>query len=1184
MAPLLQLDWDARCKSSNGLDLKHSQMLVTRKPPDASAMWFLESLYHMGVASALPDGCMENFIIKPVRSSINFTIPGGDDATGDATLVLYLANPLGRIAELWFRNVDDPSGYDICIVFNMAQPLPADFDYARFVKGLGTLVSSTIPAGMFQINGRAVCVRFPYPAGEKPGINGSSTAFAKYSYEALVGVQSDPCNIVSGVQMLIPIIVTDFGHFGEKALRLSDNVVTSNANTTVVANDARQALNYVADVVYANNETRTFTDTPTYFRSGQILMTAVAGLTAEVQWYGSFVPNVPGPLAFQIVYFINTYDLMGRTIDTIARPVTVRFDGLIDDKVDFLRSFKFVAPKVGTILSKPSIHRVEVSVEITSLTADVIADNFVLKADAEFHVIAGDARGVGKPSVIWACSGAKGLQFNLEVGQWFEAVPNSRVLQTTTTIPVPHGSLNNMEDFYAGIEYLTARDDWRYVWTGPDWIRANQDFHPAQMLTWKTDLPMIMEQIVEEGGDCSSAKTLFKKLGHELSRDGKKFAKVLNKQGMKLVRQVAPEVLDIAVKRIGSEFGLDDKQIAAVEHLLIKPLKGGKLAGGSLAGGSLATKNKYLTPQQRRLLGQCATKDTVVPDIGQIPDIEECHIPAIKAEGCIYVESDGSLNASEIEKLIARINYREKSVRKAVITSGDSSSEPGSYELNQNFDYGRTIKPRFCGGFCATKKQLNEKPKPSSIENRSYTVSWKDTRGCFVPALFFLTASDHIVTASGLYYLFEDKKIFDEHKKSADGAEWTRDDKGNKLVGHVDHEFEAIIPPYACLMSVTKVEGNSDFDLQVTGDFTRPATGRSVEAAVTALRLWNSHGSRFKLVVAITGDLIKPSDGHGWRFAEMPASFGYYKKQAVKNLLPYRIPVIGNWSGADIVVHNFTDLRKSLDIVTRRGGMCASLNGAVPHCYKHPIEMWKDGNNPYFDLMSWLGEYAKSYASPGSIVRDSEQFGLWVPDEEAEELPKQPMNISQGICMNRNIPDGDQAMGSKRGRGRGRGAKGQTNNSTNRSRPTQQKPAKGNNEEHDPGRLIGHLRKDLESTKKDLVNLAKLVQSVHVHVKNLSKVNAPLKTSDQSENKGNGKNKKRKTDEEVRNIALPKYMAWWETAEALSDTKIDLDGDQVGIVAFMSNWFNKKVTGRPTKDDDEMAKSLKPWLDAVKNQ
>ena len=280
------------------------------------------------------------------------------------------------------------------------------------------------------------------------------------------------------------------------------------------------------------------------------------------------VPDIPGPSAFQVVYYLETYDLMGRVIDTIARPITIRWDGLVDDKVDFLRSFKFVAPEVGHILNKPTIHRIEIGASVACLTDDITVTPFNLRVDAEIHVVAGDALGVGRPSVIWACSGAKGLQFNLEVGQWFEAIPNSRVLQTTTTIPVPHGSLANIEDFYRGIEYLLERDEWRYVWTGPDWMAATREFNHAKMLTWKTSLPEIIEQINEEGAECASAKTLFKKLGHELAKDGKKFAKVLGKQGLKLARQVAPEVLDMAAKRIGSEFGLTDKQIAAAEHLL----------------------------------------------------------------------------------------------------------------------------------------------------------------------------------------------------------------------------------------------------------------------------------------------------------------------------------------------------------------------------------------------------------------------------------------------------------------------------------------------------------------------------------------------------------------------------------------------------------------------------------------
>ena len=171
----------------------------------------------------------------------------------------------------------------------------------------------------------------------------------------------------------------------------------------------------------------------------------------------------------------------------------------------------------------------------------------------------------------------------------------------------------------------------------------------------------------------------------------------------------------------------------------------------------------------------------------------------IQSKSQIIVQSDGSFEREQLERIVKEIASKRKVKREAIIYDSPSS-EPGSYDIEANITYPHTSVPiecprvvnsRWCGGICATKNKSVS--KPSTIEAKSYTVSWKETRGCFVPALFFLTANDHVVTASGLYYLWSDKKVYDEHKKPAPGTspqgEWTKDAKGNRLVGHVDQEL-----------------------------------------------------------------------------------------------------------------------------------------------------------------------------------------------------------------------------------------------------------------------------------------------------------------------------------------------------------------------------------------------------------
>jgi hypothetical protein len=932
----------------------------------------------------LPDGGITNYVIKPIKSSYSFSLPL--DGTGDATMSLSVANPLGRVAELWYRDEDNSTGYSPPTMFNQAQLLKESYDYARFVKGYACVKSQTLPAGTYQLNGLAALTRYPYPASEKPSKDGSSSAFSKYSYDALTGVQSDPCNLVTAVNMKEEVILAEFGQFNQPALRLCDNIVTSNANTVVVANDARQSLNYVVAANLATNATINFppaaSSDPVYYRSARILVTGYGGITAEASYKGNFFCQFIGPYVFEVGYFMETFDLMGHPIETNTIVVTPKVGSTTDFEgvYRFDRTIKFIAPAVGSLLERPTIQQVQFGMYVRSLNSvnPLTVSNFSLDIDAEIHVVAGDAYGVGRPSSIWAVSGAKQLQFSLESMQWFEAIPNSNLLQTTTTIPVPHGDVMSIQDFWKGMEYLMNIGAWRYVWKGKEWkhkyIMGNDGGvcrHPAEMLTWKAQLPDIIAQIVEcENGDCSSAKKFFHKLGHDLKKGGRSFSKVLQKEGLKLAKQYSPEVIDFAFKKAGSVLGLSDQEIQAAEHLL-KPLLP-KLAGGSLAGGSLTTgqfvNNNRRVARLSDLVGRCATQD--IEDLFKIT-------PGIKWKP-LHTINNLSGNPNIYIPPPGEFKYRVKVINQPIGACADEGSNQewnGAMTRGVCADKGWNLMPRDR----IPIPESNSIPMPTS----TITVDWKKTRGCFVPALFFVGSGSDLVVASGLYYLWIDRAL---HASQEDN--WSRDSKGTKLVGHKDvTPLECILPKYACLMSVNSVTQGEGYDLTISGDFSKPAMGRSVEAACTALRFCEEAGTSFKMIAAITGDMIKPSNGLGWRFADMPDQYGFYKKKAVRTLLPFRIPIIGNWTGADIPVKTLSDLKKALHLNGAVRGMCATLS--IEHCYPNPLIMWKNGYNSEFDLEGWFADYEMSILDQGQvIVADTEptNFLMWIDNESKEKL------------------------------------------------------------------------------------------------------------------------------------------------------------------------------------------------------
>jgi len=835
------------------------------------ARQFVESLYHPNQSKFLPDGKNSNFVLKPIHSSNNFTF-GAEQTTGEGTLVLYLMNPLGRIAEFYPYNSEDDE-YESPTLFNQAQILSQNFDYGRPVSSYCLVKSSVLPAGTYQLAGRGMGVRFPYPAAEKPSSDGTTNPHSKFSYEALVGTQSDPSCLETGLRMDEGLVFLDFNLFGSPLVRLADSCpvggggITTGTTTVAQNNDHTQALDvqFMSSIVVPAGTIPP--TTPLYLRTQSLLCTAVGGVESTISFDGFLSPTSVTTCDIEITYFMETFDLMGNAIDTIQEAVTIPFDPTTDPGINFSRTVTFNAPEVGSLLQKPVIQSVQFGVHLTPQTGQTLTlPGGTLSAQGNVVNILGQYYGAGSPSYIAAFSGASMQQFNIEMKQWFEVRPNSNLLETTTTNAFPVGDVFQEQTFWDSIRQLVDDGHWRYV-CRESWF-LDMD-HPAQMFNWRPK----MEQMFNpdflgcnvDSPEMAGFSKLFKRLGSVIKKGGRVALKDLKKIAATALSQYGPkvvgEIIDLGVQTLGggpeAQFiGKELKKLSGVGLGALSKKIG--MAGGSLAGGSVSQKQLNFS---RRLMCEEEDhdfKDWLLLANGESFEVADSHNPITLSKG----------------------HCSGKSKKIQIVLDSDEK----------------------------------ESVLPQSLV---ITVLLNETHGIFVPAIWFAVdrSDSSYMEASGLYYLFQDQKLYEQCQ---DLKNWSKGTNGIKLVGHADpdDQLKVVVPPNSFLLGVDRIEkGSSGYS--VVGNLLNPACGRSVEAALFTSKLLLEKKKIINLPVAISGEMVKPSSGSIWKVAPLPESYAWFKAAAVHHIPgDLKIPFLANTRFADVLITDSTSIKKSLNIPT----------------------------------------------------------------------------------------------------------------------------------------------------------------------------------------------------------------------------------------------------------------------------
>jgi len=194
-------------------------------------------------------------------------------------------------------------------------------------------------------------------------------------------------------------------------------------------------------------------------------------------------------------YSMTTYDLMGNPIDTAAVDKRQVFDPLINDYLDLTETVSFTAPPIGFLLNKPMVQSVGFNLTITLESGEVISNFTALcVVEASITLRGGSAYGSATPSTLWACSEAVNQQISFDIIQIFEATPNSNLLETTTTILHPVGSILQQEQFFECIAEMIEDGTWHYVCEEKDFM---DDAHACHGLNWVEKLPAVLEMLAK---------------------------------------------------------------------------------------------------------------------------------------------------------------------------------------------------------------------------------------------------------------------------------------------------------------------------------------------------------------------------------------------------------------------------------------------------------------------------------------------------------------------------------------------------------------------------------------------------------------------------------------------------------------------------------------------------------------
>lgn len=411
-----QSELDQSRQSLNDLSMRHSDLVALADDLPAQftisgKSQYLRSVLVPDVGPAyIPDDIVQQCHAKAETVTYNLTVSD----SGSGVVLIYPDHPTNLIGYHYTQNALGAFVYDRAL--RTAQNLPDNYDYARRVSQLITIKSSTIPSGVYALNGTFNAVRVEGTLSEIPSLQAEGEEFYNGLLTNTVDLYDKVGNVLVGDGIAVLSLLSGVD---QPFTRLADSTPISTTGFTVVEN----AINDMSQtLMYHTVQEGSFTYSPSTVDNGNFIVNvdsttgAIVSLAVSLSWI-----NGPPSSGYSVVANITFLDPFGNTISTAVPPsmnALMTFDPTntnLFNGTTFHYSFQN--------MDGPPIAAIRVKIVGVGPTSAASSADMVVKADV---AVPNAARpGVNKPVIVTAYQGvAAGSVLTLSGVTNFELIPN----------------------------------------------------------------------------------------------------------------------------------------------------------------------------------------------------------------------------------------------------------------------------------------------------------------------------------------------------------------------------------------------------------------------------------------------------------------------------------------------------------------------------------------------------------------------------------------------------------------------------------------------------------------------------------------------------------------------------------------------------------------------------------------
>jgi hypothetical protein len=377
---------------------------------------YLKSLLdpRSGVAS-IPDDNVQKVHLRNEVSTDNILV--GD--SGEGLFVFYPNNPSSLVGVHYTREVGT-GNLVFDRVITTAQALAESYNYSRLVSRDIKVISSTIPSGVYALNGTINAVRFEGAPSETPSLTYQSLLSATSNREDKVG------NVLIGDG--INILALPQG-FNRTFVRLDDRV-PSDLTTDAVALDGNHGIEYEFQGFKEGGvagDARVF--------NFNIDATDLATVSGHVNFF--LQPgSIPEPRAGTLQITINAKDLAGATIRNVQTRSDMQLFGyaLNSNRCSSTFHFANALPRPSDFGYRPTA---ALEIQVVWNSEDNLATPAVenMEIVGTVNVYNGGYPGANRPCAIAAYQGvASESVITVTSNSNYELIPNSALVRNLPTV------------------------------------------------------------------------------------------------------------------------------------------------------------------------------------------------------------------------------------------------------------------------------------------------------------------------------------------------------------------------------------------------------------------------------------------------------------------------------------------------------------------------------------------------------------------------------------------------------------------------------------------------------------------------------------------------------------------------------------------------------------------------------